>query len=68
VDAEPEGEEHGTAQYRAREWRDVGLGAQILRDLGVNSIRLMASHDRRYVGLEGFGITITATEPVDGSG
>lgn len=60
-----EGEDHGTAERRAREWRDVGLGAQILRDLGVSSIRLLASHDRRYVGLEGFGITITATEPVE---
>jgi len=66
VEAQPE-EEHASAQSRAREWRDIGLGAQILRDLGVSSIRLLASHDRRYVGLEGFGITITATEPLDGA-
>ncbi|MEM0908547.1 MAG: 3,4-dihydroxy-2-butanone-4-phosphate synthase [Pseudomonadota bacterium] len=57
-------EGHQSAQTRAREWRDVGLGAQILRDLGVNSICLLTSQDRRYVGLDGFGITITATEPV----
>lgn len=55
------GEDHSTAQSRAKEWRDIGLGAQILRDLGVNSIHLITSQDRRYVGLEGFGITITGT-------
>lgn len=58
-------EEHASAQSRARHWREVGLGAQILRDLGVNSIRLLCTHDRHYVGLEGFGITITATEFVE---
>lgn len=58
-------EGHDTAQSRAREWREVGLGAQILRDLGVSSIRLLASHDRRYVGLDGFGITITGSETLE---
>ena len=47
------------------EWREVGLGAQILRDLGVKSIRLMASRERRYVGLDGFGIAIESTEIID---
>jgi 3,4-dihydroxy 2-butanone 4-phosphate synthase/GTP cyclohydrolase II len=47
---------------RSEEWRDIGLGAQILRDLGVHSIRLYASRELRYVGLEGFGIVIEATE------
>ena len=47
---------------RARHWRDVGLGAQILRDLGVNAIRLLASQERQYVGLSGFGVTISGTE------
>jgi len=63
--AEPD-ESHESAQSREREWRDIGLGAQILRDLGVNSIVLLSSHDRRYVGLEGFGITISGTRQVDG--
>lgn len=58
-------EEHQTAQTREREWRDIGLGAQILQDLGVDSIRLLTTQSRRYVGLEGFGITITGTEPVE---
>jgi 3,4-dihydroxy 2-butanone 4-phosphate synthase/GTP cyclohydrolase II len=47
---------------RREGWREIGLGAQILRDLGVKSIRLIASRERRYVGLDAFGITIEATE------
>ena len=54
-------ESHAEAQARENEWREIGLGAQILKDLGVSSIRLIASRERHYVGLEGFGITITAT-------
>lgn len=52
------GEEHGSARDRDAEWREVGLGAQILRDLGISSIRPQVSRSRRYVGLEAFGITI----------
>src|SRR5271165_3443247 len=51
---------------REREWREIGLGAQILRDLGVTSIRLRTDNPRIYVGLSGFGIEITAVEPIDG--
>jgi len=51
---------------RARQWREIGLGAQILRDLGVSSIRLRTDHARTYVGLSGFGIEIAAVEPIDG--
>src|SRR5260370_30191043 len=51
---------------RAKEWREVGLGAQILRDLGVSSIRLRTDNPRTYVGLAGFGIEIAAVEPIDG--
>jgi 3,4-dihydroxy 2-butanone 4-phosphate synthase / GTP cyclohydrolase II len=52
------GEDHRSARDREAEWREVGLGAQILRDLGVSSIKPMTSRSRRYVGLEAFGITI----------
>ena len=55
-------EGHGTATERDRTWREIGLGAQILKDLGVVSIRLLSSRERHYVGLEGFGIAIAATE------
>lgn len=57
-----ETEEHGSAQVRQEQWREVGLGAQILKDLGVTSIRLLSSRERHYVGLEGFDIKIEATE------
>jgi 3,4-dihydroxy 2-butanone 4-phosphate synthase/GTP cyclohydrolase II len=56
------GEEHGTAAAREAEWREIGVGAQILKDLGVTSIRLLAHSERRYVGLNGFGIAIEGTE------
>ena len=52
-------------QERNRQWREVGLGAQILRDLGISSIRLLATSSRTYVGLAGFGIEIEATQALD---
>ena len=55
-------EAHDEAVERENEWREVGLGAQILRDLGISSIRLLTSRERHYVGLEGFGIAISETE------
>ena len=56
------GEGHEEARRRENEWREIGLGAQILKDLGISSIILMASRERHYVGLEGFGIRIIRTE------
>jgi 3,4-dihydroxy 2-butanone 4-phosphate synthase/GTP cyclohydrolase II len=50
---------------RSRQWREIGLGAQILKDLGISSIRLLTSSKRTYVGLGGFGIEIVATEPIE---
>jgi 3,4-dihydroxy 2-butanone 4-phosphate synthase / GTP cyclohydrolase II len=50
---------------RSRQWKEIGLGAQILRDLGISSIRLFATRPRTYVGLAGFGIEIGSTEPLD---
>ncbi len=57
-------EAHAEAQARESEWLEIGLGAQILKDLGVTSIRLFSSRERHYVGLEGFGIRISETEIV----
>ncbi|MBB4197728.1 3,4-dihydroxy-2-butanone-4-phosphate synthase [Rhodoblastus sphagnicola] len=57
-----QGEETGAETARAKNWLDIGLGAQILRDLGVVSIRLRTKTPRTYVGLSGFGIEITAFE------
>ncbi len=58
-------ERHGTARSREEEWREIGLGAQILKDLGIQSIRLLASRERHYVGLDGFGIEISKTEIIE---
>ncbi|HZT27882.1 MAG TPA: 3,4-dihydroxy-2-butanone-4-phosphate synthase [Pseudolabrys sp.] len=55
----------GAEAARSRQWREIGLGAQILKDLGISSIRLLASSQRTYVGLGGFGIEIVATEPIE---
>jgi len=53
-------------ETRKRQWLDVGLGAQILRDLGVSSIRLLTDSPRKYVGLGGFGVEIARVEPIEG--
>jgi 3,4-dihydroxy 2-butanone 4-phosphate synthase/GTP cyclohydrolase II len=47
---------------RDQHWRDVGIGAQILRDLGLSSITLLTTHHFDYVGLSGFDIRIAGTE------
>jgi len=47
---------------RERMWRDVGIGAQILKDLGLQSITLLSPHKLDYVGLAGFDIKIAATQ------
>jgi 3,4-dihydroxy 2-butanone 4-phosphate synthase/GTP cyclohydrolase II len=59
--AEPVGSEGA----RVNHWREIGLGAQILRDLDVSSIRLRTDSPRKYVGLSGFGIEISAVEGID---
>jgi 3,4-dihydroxy 2-butanone 4-phosphate synthase/GTP cyclohydrolase II len=51
---------------RIRQWREVGLGAQILKDLGITSIRLLTSTKLTYIGLAGFGIEITSSEALEG--
>ncbi|HYB08522.1 MAG TPA: 3,4-dihydroxy-2-butanone-4-phosphate synthase [Alphaproteobacteria bacterium] len=47
---------------RVQQWHEIGLGAQILRDLGITSIRILGTRQREYVGLSGFGIEIVKTE------
>ena len=64
VTAPPQNGDRGTETARQRQWREIGLGAQILRDLGISSIRLLTSAEHRYIGLAGFGIEITSSEPI----
>jgi len=44
--------------------REYGLGAQILLDLGLTSIRLLTNNPRKIVGLEGYGLKISGREPL----
>jgi 3,4-dihydroxy 2-butanone 4-phosphate synthase/GTP cyclohydrolase II len=55
----------GTEAARSRQWREIGLGAQVLKDLGISSIKLLTSSHRTYVGLSGFGIEIAGTDPLE---
>lgn len=44
--------------------REIGIGAQILSDLGLSRIRLLTNHPRRVAALEGFGIEIVEHVPI----
>lgn len=55
-------EEVKSETKRQRQWREIGLGAQILRDLNVVSIRNLVTQPQAYVALAGFGIEISETE------
>jgi 3,4-dihydroxy 2-butanone 4-phosphate synthase/GTP cyclohydrolase II len=48
----------------APDLRDYGIGAQILRDLGLSSIRIMTNNPRKLVGLEGYGLEIVERLPI----
>ncbi len=61
------GEGKDSEALRRALWREVGVGAQILNDLAIRSIRLIASQERQYVGLSGFGIDIVSTELTGGA-
>ena len=43
---------------------EIGIGAQILSDLGLHTIRLLTNHPRKIVALEAFGIEIVDQEPI----
>jgi hypothetical protein len=45
--------------------RDYGIGAQILVDLGLSSIRLLTNNPKKIVGLEGYGLSVTDQIPIE---
>jgi 3,4-dihydroxy 2-butanone 4-phosphate synthase/GTP cyclohydrolase II len=45
--------------------RDYGIGAQILNDLGVKTMRLLTNNPRKFVGLQGYGLAIAEPVPLE---
>ena len=44
--------------------RDYGIGAQILQDLGLGSIRILTNNPKKIIGLEGYGLSVTEQVPI----
>lgn len=45
--------------------RDYGVGAQILRELGVSKMRLMSNNPKKRIGLEGYGLEVVENVPIE---
>jgi len=45
--------------------RDYGIGAQILTDLGLTSIRILTNNPKKIIGLEGYGLSVTGQVPIE---
>lgn len=59
---------HDAARDRPQQLREVGIGAQILVDLGVREMVLLSNAPRPVVGLEGYGLSIVEQRPIPGGG
>lgn len=56
---------NGTDGLLPQVLRKYGVGAQILKHLGLKTIKLLTNHPKKIVGLEGFGLTIVQTKATD---
>jgi 3,4-dihydroxy 2-butanone 4-phosphate synthase/GTP cyclohydrolase II len=61
---DPHADRHAEEGGPSPTLRNHGIGAQILKDLGLTSIRVMTDNPKRMVGLEGFGLTVTDQIPL----
>lgn len=59
------GERSSRESRRALEWLEIGVGAQILRDLGLTNIKILAGRKVDYVGLEGFGLHVDEVKLIE---
>ncbi len=55
---------YSTQEGQRQLQHEVGIGAQILADLGLHTIRLLTNHPRKIVALEGYGIEIASLAPL----
>lgn len=60
---EPVLDSHHT-QDTNKDWRTLGVGSQILVDLGIKKIRLLTNNEKKYIGLDGYGLEIVETVPI----
>jgi 3,4-dihydroxy 2-butanone 4-phosphate synthase/GTP cyclohydrolase II len=47
--------------------RDYGIGAQMLRDIGVRQMRLLTNNPKKMVGLEGYGLSVVEQVTLEGN-
>ena len=53
------------AKVQPMDVRELGIGSQILRDLGLQKLRILTNHPKTLPGLAGFGLEIVEQLPID---